>query len=223
MPDLMIMKYILHIDTSGTSSLVMLAANGVVIASQRNETEREHAGMVNGMIDHIMQEAGVALAELSAVAVCSGPGSYTGLRIGLATAKGICYALDKPLIMQDKLSLFAANGTSERIAAVIPARVGEYFIGIYDKNCRIYFTPTHAFTEEVIKFVDEYEIQEIVGIANDDLISILKNTGYKLMTDINPEIWAQKTIEWYDRAIFQDIATAEPLYLKSVYIHKKTF
>lgn len=220
---LMIMEYILHIDTSGATGIVMLAGNGEVIAMERNEAEREHAGTVNGMIDTVMQSAGIQLSQLAAIAVCSGPGSYTGLRIGLATAKGLCYVLDKPLIMQNKLDLLVDNTANMITMSILPARIGEYFVAIYDAERNELLPAQHADTEEIIRLAGRFKVQSLIGEASEDVISIIKYIKCHLITEINLYFWAESSISLFYNKQFSNIATAEPLYLKSVYIHKKTF
>ncbi len=217
------MKYILHIDTSGPASMVLLSENGRLLAEQRNEAEREHAGMINHMIEAVVQEAGVKLKDLAAIAVCSGPGSYTGLRIGLATAKGLCYALDKPLIMQNRLELLAGDAGQEVVMVLLPAREGEYFTGIYNNFGHVVFSPTHALTVQVRLLIEEYKVTKIVGHADEDIMHELKNINFNALNQINSYFWSSAAMYAFDHQLFQSIATAEPLYLKSVYIHKKTF
>ncbi|MBX2972779.1 MAG: tRNA (adenosine(37)-N6)-threonylcarbamoyltransferase complex dimerization subunit type 1 TsaB [Flavobacteriales bacterium] len=93
------MPLILCIETATKLCSVALARNGVVLAARDLESDKHvHAEKVNVFIAEVMQEAGLALKDLNAVAVGIGPGSYTGLRIGLSAAKGLCYALGVPII-----------------------------------------------------------------------------------------------------------------------------
>jgi len=93
------MPLILALETATKLCSVAIARDGVVLALRELESEKHiHAEKVNIFIAEVMEEAGLSLNELDAVAVGIGPGSYTGLRIGLSAAKGLCYALDKPLI-----------------------------------------------------------------------------------------------------------------------------
>ena len=92
------MKYILHIDTSTDIGTIALSGDGRILSYLRTTETRNHAGVINNMIERVISDMKITLEQLSAISVCAGPGSYTGLRIGVATAKGLCYALNKPLI-----------------------------------------------------------------------------------------------------------------------------
>ncbi len=107
------MAYILLLETATRVCSVGLAFNGKLMALRESFEQRSHAELITVFIDEVMQEAGIQLSGLDAVAVSMGPGSYTGLRIGVSTAKGVCYALDKPLIAIDTLQAMAAGMTAE--------------------------------------------------------------------------------------------------------------
>src|ERR1035437_1453422 len=101
------MQYLLHIDTSTDTGVVALNCDGVILAYKVNEEARNHASTINIMIEKLLAGVKISLSDLDGIVVCAGPGSYTGLRIGLATAKGLCYALNVPLILDNKLTLLA--------------------------------------------------------------------------------------------------------------------
>ena len=92
------MGLILNIDTATQNASICLATKGDCIATMVNREQKDHAGWVQAAIAQLMREAGYTMQQLEAVAVTEGPGSYTGLRVGLATAKGLCFALHIPLI-----------------------------------------------------------------------------------------------------------------------------
>ena len=89
---------ILQIETATTMCAVALAKDGVVLAQKQLDERNIHAEVITLYIDEVIASAGLKYADVDAIAVSCGPGSYTGLRIGVSTAKGLCYALDKPLI-----------------------------------------------------------------------------------------------------------------------------
>ena len=99
---------ILHIETATDVCSVVLANNGKVVASRESAADRSHASVLAVFIDEVMKEANVAFKDLLAVAVSKGPGSYTGLRIGVSTAKGICYAMNIPLIAVNTLQAMSS-------------------------------------------------------------------------------------------------------------------
>lgn len=135
--------YILHIDTASDKGLVMLAKSGAPFAIRENPKATEHAAFVQPAISELMAETGINQHEISCIAVSNGPGSYTGLRVGLAAAKGLCFAWNKPLITLSSLHIMAAamkeslTGTegpdSQNIlyAPLIDARRMEVFRAVY--------------------------------------------------------------------------------------------
>ncbi|MFN3299658.1 MAG: tRNA (adenosine(37)-N6)-threonylcarbamoyltransferase complex dimerization subunit type 1 TsaB [Sediminibacterium sp.] len=136
------MALLLNIDTATGYAGVCLSKDGTVLASQSHQHQKDHAAFLQPAIEAIMNEGGYLLKDIDAVAVTGGPGSYTGIRVGLASAKGICYALNKPLIMVNTLAVIA-NAAIENITetsidkniifyAMIDARRMEVFGGMYN-------------------------------------------------------------------------------------------
>jgi len=128
---------ILLIDTSQEKGIVALAKEGNVLHSEENNIAKEHAGWLHLAIGRILGEAKITVRDLEAVSVVAGPGSYTGLRVGMAAAKGFCYALKIPLITQNSLHLMAESMISialEKNALICPmidARRDEVFTALY--------------------------------------------------------------------------------------------
>lgn len=131
------MSWILGIDTAGDSGMVLLMQHGHPVAVRYNAVAQQHASFMQPAIAEVCAEAGITLAQVSAVAVNNGPGSYTGLRVGLASAKGICFALQKPLITLWATQLLAAAMRS----AVEPAD-GALFCAMIDARRMEVFTQT---------------------------------------------------------------------------------
>ena len=128
------MSLILSLDTSTHNCSVALHEKGQLITQELVSEEGSHSRALTLLIEKVMKTAGRALAELSAVAVSNGPGSYTGLRIGLATAKGICFALDKPLICLPTLQVLSAaiQAPSENLLLpLLDARRMEVYAAVY--------------------------------------------------------------------------------------------
>ncbi|HEY0667536.1 MAG TPA: tRNA (adenosine(37)-N6)-threonylcarbamoyltransferase complex dimerization subunit type 1 TsaB, partial [Sphingobacteriaceae bacterium] len=103
------MALILQIETSTSACSVALSNNGKILGVKEKVEQNIHASHITLFIDEVMKMASVDYATLSAVAVSKGPGSYTGLRIGVSTAKGLSYALDIPLIAVDTLYSMASG------------------------------------------------------------------------------------------------------------------
>jgi len=115
------MSWILNIDTSLETASVIITKDGKIIGSRSNENQKDHASFLEPAIKSLATEAGIQLGELSAIAVVGGPGSYTGLRVGMASAKGLCYALNKPLILLNNLELLATAAIAEY------SKINEFF------------------------------------------------------------------------------------------------
>lgn len=136
------MALILSIETATKLCSVALARDAVVLAMREEESERHtHAERINVFVAEVIAEAGVLLRNLDAVAVGIGPGSYTGLRIGLSAAKGLCYALDKPLMGLSTLGTLVAAartmGLMDRVCLpMIDARRMEVFTQAFDAQGR---------------------------------------------------------------------------------------
>jgi tRNA threonylcarbamoyladenosine biosynthesis protein TsaB len=101
------MPLLLNIDTATSYASVGFSRDGVLVGMRSNETQKEHASFLQPAIDELVRELGIPLKTIDAVALTIGPGSYTGLRVGLSSAKGIAYALGKPLIPVDTLEVMA--------------------------------------------------------------------------------------------------------------------
>src|ERR1700733_7113355 len=101
------MSLILQIETATTSCSIALASDGNILAIKEVNERNIHAEVITRFIEEIITSAKITYDDLDAVAVSSGPGSYTGLRIGVSTAKGLCFAIDKPLIAVETLEAMA--------------------------------------------------------------------------------------------------------------------
>eukprot|EP01035_Chromulina_nebulosa_P008319 gene8319-11275_t len=158
------MALILNIDTTGQQGLVTLAKDGVSLASLMDDQPMQHASFLQPAIKKLMADAGYKLSELDVVAVSNGPGSYTGLRVGLASAKGLCHALNKPLITLNTLQVMAKtaieqnaenpsfkpldSGSSVVYCPMIDARRMEVFFALYDGDAKEVLAPSAAIVAE---------------------------------------------------------------------------
>ncbi|MBO7249602.1 MAG: tRNA (adenosine(37)-N6)-threonylcarbamoyltransferase complex dimerization subunit type 1 TsaB, partial [Bacteroidales bacterium] len=132
-------KFIL-IETSTDACSVALAEGDKIISSDYVQEFKAHARLLVPMIEKILQDASISLKDCSAVAVSEGPGSYTGLRVGVSSAKGICFGANIPLVSVPTLDVLAQMGlekvTSDN-AAIVPmldARRMEVYTAVYDNN-----------------------------------------------------------------------------------------
>ena len=129
---------ILMIETSTECCSVALSEGAQIVARRVDETPRRQSAMLAPYIVEILHEAGISARDLDAVAVSEGPGSYTGLRVGVSTAKGICFGAGVPLIGVDTLQILAcqAEVPADRIVAMIDARRMEVYAASFDRDGR---------------------------------------------------------------------------------------
>lgn len=139
------MALILNIETATDICSVALARNGEILSLQEGREAKSHASLLTTLISKSFEETECRLIDLDAVAVSKGPGSFTGLRIGVATAKGLCYSLDKPLISVNTLQSMAAafmlkNPDTEDVTLcpMIDARRMEVYLALF--NNKLEFT-----------------------------------------------------------------------------------
>ena len=138
-------QLILLLETATTSCSVALSENGKVIALKEVNERNVHASHITLFIEELMIQTGRKYSELRAVAISKGPGSYTGLRIGVSTAKGLCYALDIPLLGIDTLEAMAAGladlnddiPDSALLVPMIDARRMEVYTAIFQKDLKV--------------------------------------------------------------------------------------
>ena len=135
------MKVILNIDTSVETASVSVSKDGVLLSYLKNTIQKDHASFLHNAVNLVLTESSLDIKELDAIAVVNGPGSYTGLRVGLSSAKGLCYALNKPLITIGTLNALAAAAISSSkepssgsalFCPMIDARRMEVYTAIFD-------------------------------------------------------------------------------------------
>ena len=222
------MAYLLHIDTSTDIGTVAISHNGKLIHSISGQAARNHAGTVNAMITDCLTSARISLNDLSALVVCAGPGSYTGLRIAMATAKGICYAIDKPLILNNKLTLLALkrcnkenDDMSDFVAAMLVAREKEYYMSIYNINKICIQEPIHITESDALAVLRKCQKLHVISdLPEEEFLKM--NVGPLTFTaDITIDyiFWAAYAYERFTCQDFVNISSAAPFYLKQVYTH----
>lgn len=221
------MAYILHIDTSGANSLVALAKNGALLSVINNDDARNHAAALNLHIDSLLAQNNIALNDIAAFCVCGGPGSYTGLRIGLATAKGFCYALDKPLMLHHRLLLIAnsnieAYPLAEYFIVVLQAREGEYFSAVFNRQFLFVKEPQHLTENDFEDLVSNLPGRKLcVGYIDEHIKNVMSSHDYSYVESsiINVATWVKYANAQYICNEFVIPANSEPFYLKQVYTH----
>jgi tRNA threonylcarbamoyladenosine biosynthesis protein TsaB len=149
------MALLLCIDTSSRNCSVCIADDNRVLASRIQMDSNSHAQILASFIDEVFEESGIKRKELEAIVVSAGPGSYTGLRIGMSTAKGMCYALDIPLIALDSLEnlaleMYRQEPNEDAIyIATLDSRKGEIYYAVMDGKQNLVCPSTPAIVKDL--------------------------------------------------------------------------
>ena len=231
------MSLILSIDTATAQGSVSLAKDGNLLAAKTSDQQKDHATWIHVAIRELMAEAGYSLHHLDAVAVVAGPGSYTGLRVGMATAKGICYACQLPLITLNTLYIMAfaarrqtlskaaagAGGENILFCPMIDARRMEVFTALYDSELKEIVSPSALVLEPGVfdKWLDNRPVI-FFGNGSHKCKSLGVHKG-EVWGDFfyTPEHVTLQAQEGFGSGQFTDMAYAEPAYLKDFYTHHK--
>lgn len=165
------MSLILNIDTATEAASISLSRNGKELLYSQNGEQRDHAAWLHVAIEKLMLDAGYAMQDLEAIAVSAGPGSYTGLRVGMAAAKGFCYALNIPLITENTLKIMALSAKPTPAALICPmidARRMEVFTALYTNELHELIPPMAMILDDH-SFKEQLERQTILFTGNGSL------------------------------------------------------
>lgn len=217
------MSLILNIDTASEKAHVSIARNGQVVQARNNDAQKEHASFLQAAVQDMMIAAGINLKEIDAVAVTAGPGSYTGLRVGFASAKGFCYALKKPFITINTLEILTASALEVLPAAenilycpMMDARRMEVFTALYDQNLHIVLEPCALILNES-SFEKELSNHRIVFFGNGstkwEQLCKHPNAAFRAVS-ITPEAFSKRSNRLFEEKKFTELAYSEPFYLK---------
>jgi len=213
------MHYILNIETATKNCSVSLAVDGqTLVCKEISELGFSHAEKLHLFIEEVIQEAGISWSQLSAIAVSQGPGSYTGLRIGVSAAKGLSYALQIPLISVDTLASLAHQVTQNDglIVPMIDARRMEVYSAIFDSNKqKLRAIQAEIITEE--SFASISDTVYFVGDSNEKVKTVLTKSNFVFLDAIQyPSAKEMSAISYqkFEEKNFEDVAYFEPFYLK---------
>ncbi len=222
------MSLILCIESATSVCSVALASGGEMLACKEENARNTHAEHITLFIQDVMKQGGKNLKELDAVAVSMGPGSYTGLRIGVSTAKGLCYALDKPLIAIPTLKSMTwgfANSKQETVnhkpilfCPMIDARRMEVYCAIYDEELKeIRKTAAEIITEN--SFSELLKDNRVIffgdgAVKCKEVLSHQANAVFIENFSPSAEYMIAIADEKFTEKQFEDVALFEPYYLK---------
>ncbi len=218
------MNLILHIDTAVDAASVCLSDDDVIIAEAANPLSRESAAWLQPAIGQMLAGCNYTPQQLKAVSVSAGPGSYTGLRVGMASAKGLCYALNIPLITVGTLEVMTAAALQAvsgdmLFCPLIDARRMEVFTALYNRNFECLLQPQSMILDE--QRFSEWLQQGMVcffGNGSLKLKEVLKHNKASFATVHHSAIHlAPLAFSKYRQGLFSDIAYTEPFYIKAFY------
>ncbi len=233
------MALILNIDTSGQEGFVALAKDGIYIDSLINSEPMQHAAFLQPAILQLVLKNRFVLQDLDAVAISNGPGSYTGLRVGLASAKGLCFALKKPLIIINTLQVMAL-AAKEKVSKnendvtkwqstnmdlpilfcpMIDARRMEVFFSIYDKNLQPIVEPCAAALNT--DFLSALLTNNCIFFSGSGVFKWQKicNHPQAIFLDTISVVKSLPVLaeETFQQNLFADVVLTEPFYYKEFY------
>jgi len=142
---------ILNIDTAVQTSSICIAENDRPLGEKINPSPKDSAAWLHVAINELLNEKNLIPAQLDAIAVSEGPGSYTGLRVGMAAAKGLCYALKKPLVTVNTLRIMASAARNQHqglLCPMIDARRMEVFTAMFDQQLNFISPPVNLVLNE---------------------------------------------------------------------------
>jgi len=222
---------ILHIETATDICSVALSEGDRQLALVESDQERSHATLLNSFIRQAVAQAGKELKDLDGIAVSKGPGSYTGLRIGVSTAKGLAFALKKPLLASGTLENMASGSISHAVirelinihgdllllCPMLDARRMEVYAGFFTLNSGL-------FREVAADVIDEESYHKILdlhqvcffGNGADKCKAVLNHPNAHFIDGINPSAVSMipPVLKKYQLKQFEDVAYFEPFYLK---------
>jgi tRNA threonylcarbamoyladenosine biosynthesis protein TsaB len=218
------MTYILHIETATARCSVALSKDRQLLALRESMKKNSHASLITIFIEEVTKEAAISINSINAVAVSKGPGSYTGLRIGVSAAKGLCYALDVPLIAVSTLQTMA-YGLSRKylkkdnllFCPMIDARRMEVYHAVYDsENKEIISISAEIITYDFLHDLLNKNKIIFFGDGAEKCKSVLKNSNAIFIDDILPSAsdMIEPVFEKFLEKEFEDLAYFEPFYLK---------
>ena len=218
--------YILQINTAFNEASIGIGLNGLLVDESINTTQQEHAGFLQPAIQELCKRTGIGLKTLVAVSVMNGPGSYTGLRVGLAAAKGICYALKIPLICINTLDWIAFGNLSDNMDLVCPmvdARRMEVFTGMYSREMNRMVEPFALVLDEQ-SFAPDLVEKRIGFVGNGAAkwkdICHHPNAFFPASMHHASHFAAMSLTHYLNKRFF-DLAYAEPFYTKEFFNTQK--
>jgi len=216
------MTYILHIETATNICSICISKEDEIIAFYESDDSFSHAKSITILIDKCLREAKITMKDLSAVSVSKGPGSYTALRVGSSTAKGICYAMEIPMIAVDTLKALALASQSQDddentiYCPMIDARRMEVYASLYNSKMDL-IAKTNAIIIDENSFSEIYANGKTLKLSGDGAEkckAILQKSTIDSNILCSSNHLVVLAMEYFKNELFVDIAYFEPTYFK---------
>ena len=220
LPKTILLTYILNIETSTKNCSVCISKNGEIVAiKELNNGNYSHAEVLHPFINDVIREANITSEQLNAIAVSKGPGSYTGLRIGVSAAKGLCFALNIPLISIHTLQSLALSISTEN-ALVVPmldARRMEVYSAVFDsENNQIREIKAEVINE--MSFLNYLAASKVyfLGDGAEKCKTSITHSNAVFVDSKYPSAKEMSILSYdkYKKNDIEDVAYFEPFYLK---------
>ncbi len=222
------MAKVLNLETATTNCSVSISENGkTLFLKENNALNYSHSEQLHVFIDEILSEASLTFQDLDAVAVSKGPGSYTGLRIGVSATKGLCFSLDLPLIAVPTLESMARQiemAEDEVVIPVLDARRMEVYSAVFN---HLY----QEIRETRAEIIDADSFQEYLGSTKVHIVGngaakcaeVLKHANFNFNSALMPSAKEMGAIahQKFEQSLFEDVAYFEPYYLKDFVLQGK--
>ena len=219
------MPYILNIHTSTETAIINLASDGDTLQTMFNHDTKQHAAFLHSAVNELLEKEGITIGKLDAIGITCGPGSYTGIRVGLSAAKGFCYALSIPLITFNTLEVMALSAAASAedqevfYCPMIDARRMEVYMALYSSDLQEIEPPSAKILDEN-SFKKYKDLNKIIfsGSGSKKFRELVKFANFFFSeTGISSESLAWFSWQKFQKAEFDNVASAKPLYIKDFY------
>ena len=216
------MDYILNMHTATETAIVNISNGPEVLATLCNADAKQHASFLHTGIEQLLLENQIPMNQLKAIGVSNGPGSYTGIRVGLAAAKGLSYALQIPMVTFNTLEAMAVTAINKirnenaYYCPMIDARRMEVYTAVYNYHLKQIILPQAMVLTEN-SFEEIFKLKEVIFFGNgSEKLNLLAPDlkAFSTVNEISPDSLGEMTWKKYLEHSFADIAYSEPLYLK---------
>ena len=222
-----IMTMILNLETATTNCSVSIARNGEIISLREdNSPNYSHSEQLHIFIEEALKGASLAFKDISALAVSKGPGSYTGLRIGVSAAKGLCFSLDLPLISVSTLESLAMQGHAKNYDFIIPvldARRMEVYSAIFDaQGNRLRETKAEIINKDSFLEYAQKGSVLLIGDGAEKCRELLDHPNFSFLTALPTATeMGELSYKKFKANDFENVAYFEPYYLKDFMLPTK--